>query len=193
MKKVTIKETFVSLSLDYGRLRKNRNLNWMNLIFMALKNDGFRAIFLYRIGRWLKSNNHTFLAGMCQRFMHHFAHCWIGVSAEIGSGFLIAHVSGLVIGGGTIFGKNCDVRQNITFGGNYSKKGVDDRQYPIIGDNVSFGAGCVVVGPIHVGSNSIIGANSVVTRDVPEGVIVSGIPAKVIKKVWNSEETGRQL
>jgi acetyltransferase-like isoleucine patch superfamily enzyme len=46
---------------------------------------------------------------------------------------------------------------------------------------------------VKIGDNSIVGANSVVTRDVPEKVIVSGIPAKVIKEVWNESDTGRKL
>ncbi len=51
----------------------------------------------------------------------------------------------------------------------------------MVGDNVSFGAGAVYLGPVRVGSNSIVGANSVVTRDVPENVIVFGVPAKSLK------------
>jgi serine O-acetyltransferase len=62
----------------------------------------------------------------------------------------------------------------------------------MLGDNVSVGTGAVIIGPINVGTNSIIGANSVVTKNVPENVIVSGIPAVVIKERWN-EESGRRL
>jgi len=194
IKKITFKELILNLRDDYRRVHKgNLHPNIFSFFKKAFSNAGFRAIFLYRFGNWFWKRKLFFLAGMCQRLMHHFAHCWISASAEIGPGFLISHVGGIVIGGGTKIGKNCDIRQNVTFGGNFNKQAEDGRQQPIVGNGVSFGAGCVIIGPVKIGDNSIVGANSVVTRDVPEKVIVSGIPAKVIKEVWNESDTGRKL
>lgn len=53
----------------------------------------------------------------------------------------------------------------------------------VIGDNVWIGAGCIIMPEVTIGANAVIGAGSVVTKDVPEGTIVAGVPAKIIKKV----------
>jgi len=179
---------FQNLKADYRRYGAG-SPNVLGFLFRAAKKAGFRAVMLYRVGYWLRRHNCRFFAAVVERIMHHLCHCWISTNAEIGSGFLIAHVGGIVIGGSTKIGKNCDVRQNVTFGGNFNKTDSQGLQQPCVGDNVSF---AVVIGPVKIGSNSIIGANSVVTRDVLEGVIVSGIPAVVIKQRWH-QNSGRKL
>jgi serine O-acetyltransferase len=182
---------FDNLHLDYLRYSKKKGSLCLFLC-KAATNAGFRAVMLYRIGYWFRKHKLPLCAAVVERFMHHLCHCWIGTNAEIGPGFFIAHVGGLVIGNATRIGKNFDVRQNTTFGGNFSKTDAEGHTQPMLGDNVSVGTGAVIIGPINVGTNSIIGANSVVTKNVPENVIVSGIPAVVIKERWN-EESGRRL
>jgi serine O-acetyltransferase len=182
---------FETLEQDYRRYSQRKGNLW-RYAYKAAANAGFRAVCLYRLGAWLLQHNLRTLAGMTERVMHHACHCWISVTAEIGPGLLIAHVGGLVIGGKTRIGQNCDVRQNVTFGGNFSKVAEDGRTQPWVGDQVSVGAGAVVLGPVRIGSNVIIGANSVVTRDVPDNVIVFGVPAEVIKERW-SEGSRRGL
>ena len=194
MNEVLIKQSKTSIllnliSCDYKRIKKNTGkgsiTKYINLCF---SNAGFRAVFLYRLGRFFYLSKTPIIPGLCQRLMHHLAHCWISVNADIGPGFLIAHVGGIIIGGDTVIGKNCDIRQNVTFGGNFNKVSSDNRSQPTLADNISICVGAVIVGPVKIGSNSIIGANSVVTRDIPENVIASGIPATVIKNRWNNNE-----
>lgn len=102
--------------------------------------------------------------------------------AKIGSGLLIPHPQGIVIGGGVVIGKNATIQQGTTIGANIDKI-INGKRYPNIGDNVLIGAGAKVLGPISIGDNSIIGANAVVTKDIPKNSIAVGIPARVIRVV----------
>ena len=70
--------------------------------------------------------------------------------------------------------------QNVTIGGNGKKQ--SDNGVPVVGDNCFIGAGSILMGPINIGTGAIIGANSVVSFDVPDGVLVAGNPAKIISK-----------
>lgn len=176
--------TLTKLKKDYLRYSRSE-VSSIRIIRLAFAKPGFRAMCCYRLGHALRKKNFPLLAGLCQRIMHHFCHCYISVSAEIGPGFLIAHVGGIVIGSKTIIGSNCDIRQNVTLGGNYNRKDDEGRSQPVLGDGVSIGAGACILGPVKVGANSIVGANSVVTRDVPEMMIVFGIPGRVLKEVWD--------
>lgn len=182
---------FEKLNEDYMRyIPKCGNI--LRFILYGIKNSGFRAMILHRMGYWCRNHRMRFVASLLDRVMHHLCLCYISSQAEIDGGLKIPHTIGLVIGSGTIIGKNCDVRQNVTFGGNYEKTGQDGRKMPKVGDNVSVGAGAVIIGPVTIGSNTIVGANAVVTKDFPENVIIGGVPAQVVKQRWD-EATGRRL
>ena len=184
-----IRDLLVVISFDYQRLGVNKkNGSLIRYFYSFLAKSGFRALLLYRIGRFFHLRKIAVVPGLCERLMHHSAHCWIPVHSKIGPGFLIAHVGGIVIGGNTEIGEHCDIRQNVTLGGNFNKTSHDGRTQPKLGDNISIGSGAAIVGPITIGSNSIIGANAVVVSDVPPNVIVAGNPAKVIKEKWKDTE-----
>lgn len=91
-------------------------------------------------------------------------------SARIGRGLRIYHPAGIVVHPDVVIGENCILRQGVTIGN--KGDGAKSRGVPVIGDHVQFGAGCVVVGAITVGSRSLIGANAVVCQDVPEDAVV---------------------
>ena len=88
-----------------------------------------------------------------------------------------AHPVGIVIDKDVILGKGCILYQNITIGKKYGSEG----KSPIIGNNVRIYANSCVIGDIKIGDNAVIGAGSVVIKDVPANAVVAGNPAKIIK------------
>ncbi len=96
--------------------------------------------------------------------------------ASIGRRFFIDHGMGVVIGETTEIGDDVMVYHGVTLGGRSMEKG---KRHPTIGDRVTIGAGAKVLGPVHIGNDSAIGANAVVTHDVAPESIATGIPAVV--------------
>jgi serine O-acetyltransferase len=105
----------------------------------------------------------------------------IGMGAKIGKGSVLGYGGiGVVIHHRAVIGKNVSIGQNVTIGGTSKKYEV-----PVIGDNTELAAGCVVVGPVRVGKDCVIGANAVVVKDIPDNSVAVGMPAKVIKSDIN--------
>jgi putative colanic acid biosynthesis acetyltransferase WcaB len=99
---------------------------------------------------------------------------------QVGPNLKLQHGQGLVINHETIIGANCILRNSTTIG----NKKLQDGSYsaaPKVGNNVDIGANVVIIGSITVGNNAVIGAGSVVVKDVPEGAVVAGNPARVIR------------
>lgn len=97
----------------------------------------------------------------------------VPTTVKIGTGTTFAYTGfATIVHKHTIIGKNCSIGSNVTLGGG-----------PIIGDNVYIATGSKILGRVHIGSFSIIGANCVVTKDIPEFSVVAGIPAKIINKI----------
>jgi len=96
-------------------------------------------------------------------------------SKKIGGGLYAPHAFSTILGAGPI-GRNFTVIQGTTIGKKNDK-------FPVIGDNVTFGANVIVIGGVTIGDNVTVGAGSVVTKDVPPNTVVAGVPAKVIKTI----------
>lgn len=96
---------------------------------------------------------------------------------KIGHNFRIDHPFGIIINPSVVIGDNVVIRHQVTIG----NKGTINSGNPIIGNNVNIGAGAKIIGGISIGNNVSIGANSVVTHDIPDNVVVAGVPAKIIK------------
>lgn len=96
---------------------------------------------------------------------------------EIGKGFHIAHSGGLVIHVDSVLGQNVSVSHCVTVGQTV-KDGKSST--PVIGNHVYIAPGAKVIGGIKIGSNVAVGANAVVTKDVPDNAVVAGVPAKIL-------------
>jgi len=103
--------------------------------------------------------------------------CSIPHSTSIGRGFYIGHIRDIVINERAVIGENCNISQGVTIGqaNRGRRKGT-----PVIGRNVYIGPGAKIVGAVHVGDHVAIGANCVVTDDVPDHAVVVGVPGRVI-------------
>jgi putative colanic acid biosynthesis acetyltransferase WcaB len=108
--------------------------------------------------------------------------CEIPVSTKIGHGFIIHHGRAIVLNKHSVLGNNITIKHNTTIGNKLSLKG-EDLGSPIIEDNVLIEPHSIIIGPITIGKNSIIGAGSVVVKNVEPYSIVAGNPAKLIKKI----------
>ena len=101
----------------------------------------------------------------------------ISYQTQIGSGLFIGHFGGIIVNPYAVIGKNCNLSQQVTLG--KANRG-EKKGYPVIGDNVYIGPGAKIVGKIKIGNHVAIGANCVVTKDVPDNGVVVGVPGEVI-------------
>lgn len=97
----------------------------------------------------------------------------------VGEGFRIYHVGGFThVGSNVRIGKNCTMLPGVVFG---NKTLTEDNRPVIVGDNCYFGLNARILGPVKIGNNVMIGANAVVTKDIPDNAVVGGVPAKIIR------------
>ncbi len=142
---------------------------------------GFHALTIHRLGNWNKSLPTKALRAplaVVTRTLHVLARNFYGIelpfSAKIGRRVTFEHQGGIVIHGNASIGDDCVIRQGVTLG---IKSMNDLVSAPVLGNGVSVGAGAVILGGVKVGDNAQIGANAVVTKDVPAGMTAVGVPA----------------
>ncbi|WP_380876917.1 serine acetyltransferase [Sphingomonas sp. DBB INV C78] len=138
---------------------------------------GVWAVGFHRIAHWLFKGELYFLARAVNHISRFLTAIDIHPGAEIGRNFFIDHGFS-VIGETAIIGDNVTMYQCVTLGGTNPANGVPGKRHPTIEDDAIIGSGAQVLGPIVVGRRSRIGANAVVTKDVPEGASMVGIPAR---------------
>jgi len=138
---------------------------------------GYHALQSYRVAHWLWNQRREALALYLQSRISEIFSVDIHPAARIGSGVLIDHASGVVIGETAVVENNVSMLHQVTLGGTGKETG--DR-HPKVRSGVLIGAGAKILGNIEIGQGAKIGAGSVVLDDVPPHASVAGVPAKVI-------------
>jgi serine O-acetyltransferase len=139
---------------------------------------GFQTLAVHRFGNWTKTiESKAIRAPLClaAKMAHVFCRNVYGIElpfeASVGRRVVFEHQSGIVVHGNASIGDDCILRQGCTLG----IKSVDRLQdAPKLGDRVNVGCGAVILGDVHVGNDCVVGANAVITKDVPPAVTVVG-------------------
>ncbi len=162
--------------LELLKAYKNYDPAAKSLLEVFLCYPGVKALGMHRIAHDLYKSKLYILARMISEISRWLTGIEIHPGAQIGKRLVIDHGMGVVIGETTIIGDDCLIFHGVTLGGR-SFEAV--KRHPTVGNKVIIGAGAKVLGAISIGDNSVVGANSVVTKDVPSGVVVIGIPAQM--------------
>lgn len=157
----------ISYEVDrWGKLlNRNSSSKLTGFIYLMVSHPEFRNLFYYRAGR-----ASLLFSCLCPRMKTLYIE-----TAEIGPGLFIQHGFATIIAARSI-GKDCWINQQVTIG--YS----NTTDCPVLKDNVVVNAGAKIIGGVTVNANSIVGANAVVVKDVPENCTVVGVPAYIIRK-----------
>jgi serine O-acetyltransferase len=140
---------------------------------------GVMALGLHRVAHALFAARLFFIARVVNHLSRFLTAIDIHPGARIGRNFFIDH-GFVVIGETAVIGDDVTIYQCVTLGGTDPANGIAGKRHPTIEDGVIIGSGAQVLGPITVGRRARIGANAVVTREVPEGATMVGIPAKPV-------------
>ena len=149
--------------------------SWLEILLLY---PGIKAVHSPRLAHWCYRHNLKFLARAISQRSRRRTGIEIHPGATIGRRLVIDHGMGIVIGETAEIGDDCLIYHGVTLGGTGKDVG---KRHPTIGNNVLIGTGAKVLGPIKVGDNSRIAANSVVLREIPEDSTAVGIPARVVR------------
>ena len=152
----------------------------------------FHIMAFYKMANIMWRYNLKFISRLIMHLARIFTGIEIHPAAKIGSNFFMDHGLGIVIGETAEIGENVTIYQAVTLGGTMPSVESDSqrnqKRHPTIGNNVIIGSGAQILGPINVGDNARIGANSVVSKDVPSDVTVAGVPAREFAKSTKSDK-----
>ncbi len=149
---------------------------------LILTYPGVKAIFFHKIANFFATAKFDLIARIISQFSRFLTGIEIHPKAKIGKNLFIDHGMGVVIGETSDIADNVTIYHMVTLGGISPSINSNDqrevKRHPTLHDNVVVGSGAQILGPVIVGKNAKIGANAVVTKDVPENAVMVGIPAK---------------
>ena len=149
---------------------------------IILTYPGVKAVFFHQIAHFFCLAKFDLIARIISQFSRFLTGIEIHPKVKIGKNLFINHGMGVVIGETSEIGNNVTIYHMVTLGG--ISPSIDSneqrsiKRHPTLKDNVVIGSGAQILGPVIIGENSKIGANAVVTKDVPDNAIMIGIPAK---------------
>ena len=183
-----MKEAFLKYDL-YRYFYPNdeaKELGLLTKIKLVLLTQGIWAIIVYRAGYWCVRNRGRIgilskimfpLLTVCKKMVEIATGIDIPFTARIGRGLYIGHFGQIILSTRTVMGEFCNLSQGVTMG----QAGRGSEQYtPLIGDRVYIGPGAKIFGKVAIGNDVAIGANAVVTKDLPDNAVAVGVPAKII-------------
>lgn len=151
-----------------------------SLAQIALLYPGVRALGFHRIANFLWRHGLHFLGRLVSELGRLLSGIEIHPAARIGKHLFIDHGLGVVIGETAEIGDEVTLYHGVTLGGLSPHDGIGGKRHPTLHDRVVVGAGAQVLGPVTIDACARIGANAVVTRDVPRGAVAIGTPARII-------------
>ena len=156
---------------EYKKVQENRR---KSAIWILSHRDYAQIIAIHRIRETTNRHKLPLLNHILRRFQSAIYGIEIGKDVHIGHGVRFVHPIGITIGG------DSKVGDRVTFLGTNTIGTASENGYPLIGNDVTIGAGAKVIGPITIGNQSIIGANSIVNKSAPDKSILAGVPARQI-------------
>ena len=159
---------------------------------VILTYPGAKAVFFHKIANFFAIAKFHLVARIISQFSRFLTGIEIHPKANIGKNLFIDHGMGVVIGETSEIGDNVTIYHMATLGGISPSVNSNEqrniKRHPTLKDNVVVGSGAQILGPVTVGKNAKIGANAVVTKDVPENAVMVGIPAKNVGETSSSDE-----